>query len=139
VADNSLFSSNSVGRQTTFTANTPSTNVVAKSDSDKAVATKSVTEADNKASAAVYAKNASDSAHKEAPDTVDAAAAKLENYMQSISRDLQFKVDNQSGDVIVTVLDPSTNEVIRQIPGEDAIALSKRVEELGLKLLDRIA
>ena len=69
-------------------------------------------------------------------ENLDDAVARLSDHVQSVNRDLSFRVDDDSGRVVVTVLDTKTQEVIRQIPGEDAIALSAKVEDLGLRLLD---
>lgn len=59
-------------------------------------------------------------------DTVN----RLNETVQSIERDLQFQVDDTSGDTIITVLDTKTNEVIRQIPTEDVLAARENIETL---------
>ena len=40
---------------------------------------------------------------------------------QSISRDLEFKVDKELGRTVITVYDSRTEEVVRQIPAEEAL------------------
>jgi len=59
-------------------------------------------------------------------DTVN----RLNQAVQSIERDLQFKVDESSGDTIITVLDTKTEEVIRQIPTEEVLAVRENIETL---------
>ena len=57
-------------------------------------------------------------------------AKKLNIKMQSIERDLQFNVDETSGDIIITVLDTKTSKVIRQIPTEEVLAIRENIESL---------
>jgi len=59
-------------------------------------------------------------------DTVN----RLNSAVQSIERELQFKVDEKSGDTIITVLDSNTEEVIRQIPTEEVLAIRENIESL---------
>ena len=57
--------------------------------------------------------------------SVEKAAARMEAYARSIGRSLQFRVDENSGRVVVSVRDPSTGELIRQIPSEDALRIAE--------------
>jgi flagellar protein FlaG len=58
------------------------------------------------------------------------AVAAINARVQSISQNLQFSVDHDSGQVIVKVIDGETNTVIRQIPSEEVLAISKALEKL---------
>jgi len=60
---------------------------------------------------------------------VKQAAEKLNEYVQVIRRDLKFSVDEDTGRTIVKVIDSRTGELIRQIPDEEVIAISKLVGE----------
>jgi len=62
-------------------------------------------------------------------ETVDRVVHQLETQSQSLRRDLQFNVDDSTGRVIVTVRDSQTNEVIRQIPSEEILALSRHLAD----------
>ncbi len=44
--------------------------------------------------------------------------------------DLQFSVNKDSGDVMVTVTDEKTGEVIREIPSSEVRNLASRLEEM---------
>lgn len=55
---------------------------------------------------------------------------RLNEALQSIERDLKFRVDESSGDTIITVLDTKTDKVIRQIPTEDVLAIRENIETL---------
>lgn len=45
-------------------------------------------------------------------------------------RNLQFKVDETTNQVVVSVIDQKSGEVIRQIPSDEVLALAKRLKEL---------
>ncbi|MBL4868714.1 MAG: flagellar protein FlaG [Pseudomonadales bacterium] len=62
--------------------------------------------------------------------TVEDAVVKLEAFTQSIGRDLLFRIDKSSGKTIISVVDPDTKEVIREIPGEDALKLSSEIHQM---------
>jgi len=50
---------------------------------------------------------------------------------QNIQRRLSFQVDDDSGKTVVKVFDRETEELIRQFPPEELLALSKRLRELN--------
>lgn len=60
-------------------------------------------------------------------DNVREAVAKMNEYVQSTQRDLQFSYDDELGETIVKVLDSQTQEVIRQIPDEIFVSLAQFV------------
>ena len=62
-------------------------------------------------------------------EDVAKAVSEISDYVQNISRDLQFQVDKQTGSTIVTVLDHETKEVIRQIPTEEVVAIARYIAE----------
>lgn len=51
----------------------------------------------------------------------------LNDYMQQSHRALQFVLDKDSGMTIIKVLDAETNKVIRQIPSEEVVEMSKQL------------
>ncbi len=58
------------------------------------------------------------------------AASEIELHLKSLATDLKFEVDAVEHDVVVKVLDPETNEVIRQIPSEEIIAIRDKIEKI---------
>jgi len=62
-------------------------------------------------------------------ETIERVVHQLKTQSQSLRRDLQFNVDDSTGRVIVTVRDSETNEVIRQIPSEEILALSRHLAD----------
>jgi flagellar protein FlaG len=49
--------------------------------------------------------------------------------VRSSGRDLQFRVDDESGRVIVSVRDSATGELIRQIPNEETLRIAQALEQ----------
>ncbi len=60
---------------------------------------------------------------------VRGAVKDLNFAVQNSQRAIQFSVDDESGDVIVKVIDAETDEIIRQIPPEEVVRLAKRMDE----------
>lgn len=52
-----------------------------------------------------------------------AAVNRLNEHIQITQRSLRFSVDEASGRTVVTVVDTQSDEVIRQIPSEEVLAL----------------
>ena len=53
------------------------------------------------------------------------AVTRLNDFAQSVQRNLHFSIDNESGILITKVIDSKSNEVIRQIPNEETVALAQ--------------
>ncbi len=62
-------------------------------------------------------------------EDLDEVVKNLNDQVQTVQRSLQFSVDEDTGKQIVTVRDANTNDVIRQLPSEEALELSKRMME----------
>jgi flagellar protein FlaG len=58
------------------------------------------------------------------------AVRTVAGYVQNITRELNFTVDETLGKTVVTVVDQSTGDVIRQIPSEDMLQLSRNLAEV---------
>lgn len=56
------------------------------------------------------------------------ALGSLSGYVQNLQRNLEFSIDEDSGRTVVRIVDPQTQEVIRQIPDGHALAMAKRLE-----------
>ncbi|MEM7101073.1 MAG: flagellar protein FlaG [Pseudomonadota bacterium] len=71
---------------------------------------------------------------------VEQAVEQLNEYVQSLQRDLQFSLDEELGRAVVRVIDSSTQEVIRQIPNETALQLARNLKaDLETGRVDRAA
>jgi len=67
---------------------------------------------------------------------LEAIAERITDFVRSMNRDLNFRVDEGSGRTIVTVLDGETKEVIRQIPSEEFLRMAEVLAENSALLLD---
>lgn len=71
--------------------------------------------------------------HQEGPvqkETLASAVSGLKEQMQRVQRNLDFSVDDSSGQVVVKVTDVESGKVIRQIPSEEVLKLSERLEDM---------
>jgi flagellar protein FlaG len=59
---------------------------------------------------------------------VELAVTQLNDYVQSFRTDLEFIVDEGSGRSIVQVFDSESGELIRQIPSEEVLAVSRAID-----------
>jgi flagellar protein FlaG len=62
-------------------------------------------------------------------EAVERVVSELKDYVQSARRNLDFQVDEVTGRVVVKVIDSNSDTVIRQIPSEEILALSRRLAE----------
>jgi flagellar protein FlaG len=66
-------------------------------------------------------------------EEVEAAVEKLNEFMETGQHNLNFSVDKDTENLVVKVMDKSTQEVIRQFPSEETLKLAKHIEGmLGL-------
>ena len=64
------------------------------------------------------------------PSKLAQVATELSDMMSMMRKGLEFKVDENSGQAVVTVLDRDTGDVIRQMPSEEALALAEKLSEV---------
>ena len=62
-------------------------------------------------------------------EQLDQAVSRLNDFVQTVQRDLQFEVNNDFGRTIVRVVDQSTQQVIRQIPDDVALRLAENLQQ----------
>lgn len=62
-------------------------------------------------------------------------AEELQKRVSSVAPELQFSVDQESGRGLIRVTDRRTNEVIRQIPSEEALQINKGIDRFQQGLL----
>lgn len=68
----------------------------------------------------------STSARQQLADTLDHVNQRLREY----NTNLQFAMDDQYQEMVVRIVDRKTQEVVRQIPSEKALAFAKFFEEM---------
>jgi flagellar protein FlaG len=78
-----------------------------------------------------------DSREETGPD-LDRLVHELNLTSRSIGRDLRFRVDLESGDAVIEVLDRETGEIVRQIPGDKAIKSLNSGHIANIRLFDEL-
>jgi len=72
-------------------------------------------------------------------EVVAKAAEQLQNFVQSMGRNLSFSVDEVSGYNVVRVVNPDTGELIRQLPSEELLKISRDFQRLNNVLVSQSA
>ena len=62
-------------------------------------------------------------------EALEKVVSQLNDYIQNTQRDVDFSVDDSTGRVVVRVVDSVSEEVIRQIPSEEMLAISRHLVE----------
>lgn len=60
--------------------------------------------------------------------SIKAAAEQIESYLRHVNTNLEFRVDEAAGKVVVSVRERATGELIRQIPSKEALALAAQLD-----------
>jgi len=63
-------------------------------------------------------------------EKIDTAVSQLNEFVQNNSRQLNFSVDEGSNKQVVKVTDAESGKIIRQIPSEEILRLSERLQDL---------
>ena len=69
------------------------------------------------------------------PERVAQAVRQIQSYLSDTQRQLQIQVDSGSGRTIVRVVNPTTHELIRQIPSEEVLALARASGNQGGRII----
>ncbi|VAW97470.1 hypothetical protein MNBD_GAMMA23-937 [hydrothermal vent metagenome] len=62
-------------------------------------------------------------------DELESVVSQLQDYVQSIQRDMSFHIDDATGRVVVQVIDSNSQEVVRQIPSEEMLAIARHLAD----------
>lgn len=62
---------------------------------------------------------------------VAAAVENLKKYAEKAGSDLSFRVDDDTGHVVVSVVDRNDGTVLRQMPTEEALRISRALAEFS--------
>ena len=72
-------------------------------------------------------------------EVVAKAAAQLQEFVSSMGRNLSFSVDQTTGYNVVRVVNPDTGELIRQLPSEELLKISRDFQRLNNVLVSQKA
>jgi flagellar protein FlaG len=92
-----------------------------------------------KVAATVIKPSSVDSTSQPTRDVVAKAAADLQNFVQSMGRNLSFSVDETTGYHVVRVVNPNTGELVRQLPSEELLKISRDFQRLNNALVSQRA
>jgi flagellar protein FlaG len=71
------------------------------------------------------------------PDPIETGV--LDRVGFSANYKVGYKIDPETHEVVIRVVDSESGEVIKQIPGEDFVKLAQRIAEFNQKSLDQTA
>ncbi len=62
--------------------------------------------------------------------TLTSAVKKLNDYVAPALQTIEFSIDDETDRIVVKVVDTTTQKVLRQIPNEEVLAISKTLDKL---------
>lgn len=98
----------------------------------KAVSTAGVQAAESPQSAASQA-----AAQQPSPDQLKNAVNVINQVLRQSNHNLQFSVDSDTKKPVVKMIDTETGEMIRQIPSEETLAISRSIDRFQQGVLLR--
>jgi flagellar protein FlaG len=72
-------------------------------------------------------------------DQVEKAVNDIQAFVDSNQRNLNFSIDETTGDVVVKIVATTSGEVIRQLPSEEALKMAQRLKDPHSLLFDEKA
>jgi len=63
-------------------------------------------------------------------EALDAAVDKLNRFIAPTMQTIEFSMDSELDRMVVKVVDTATNQVLRQIPNEEVLAISRTLDKL---------
>jgi flagellar protein FlaG len=64
------------------------------------------------------------------------AVQEIQKFVQSVRRNLEFSIDETSGEVVVKVIASETGEVVRQLPSAEAMKIADSLQSARSLLFD---
>lgn len=64
------------------------------------------------------------------PSEIEGLASEVQIYLKRLNTELRFEVNKDLKEVVVKIIDPETEEVIRQIPPDEVLAMRERMADL---------
>ncbi len=70
---------------------------------------------------------------------VHKSAAQIDDFLKRSGHQLSIVVDQALGRFVVQVRDPSTGDLIRQIPSDEVLRIARSLETAGAALIDELS
>ncbi|MBA4743478.1 MAG: flagellar protein FlaG [Azoarcus sp.] len=109
--------------------------VPAKSDSQQAAAANSAAE-DGNTVTGLQAPRKPTSVQEASIQELSAALEEVQKTIRPVASELNFSLEEDTGRMLVKIVDMETDEVIRQIPSEELLRISKALDKLQGLLLN---
>ncbi len=87
-------------------------------------------EAVNRSAAVQGSTSLSATSPAEKQELVEAAVKAVKDFIQPMAGNLEFQVDDETGETIIKIVDSSSGELIRQIPSEEMLEIAKALDRL---------
>jgi len=65
-----------------------------------------------------------------AREQLEAATESVRSFVQPINSNIEFSVNEDTGQLVVKIIDRNTKEVIRQMPSAEMIAIAKTLDSI---------
>lgn len=75
-------------------------------------------------------KDASDAKRDLPPKEIEKVASEMRIHLKRLNTELRLEVDSGSKKVVVKIIDPDSGQVIRQVPSEEMLEISKRMDDI---------
>ena len=72
-------------------------------------------------------------------EAIAKAAEDIQKFVKDMGRNLAFSIDETTGYNVVRVVNPETNELIRQLPSEELLKIARNMRDLGNVLVNQKA
>jgi len=72
-------------------------------------------------------------------EAVAKAAEQIQTFVKEMGRNLDFSIDETTGYNVVKVVNPDTNEVVRQLPSEELLKIARSMENWNSVLVNQKA
>lgn len=70
---------------------------------------------------------------------VENAVKTLNKFTEIVAQDIKFSMDEESGKIIVKVVDTKTQEILRQFPSVEALSIARSIDKMqGLLIHEKV-
>lgn len=73
------------------------------------------------------------------PEQLQQAVREIKRAVEPVANNLSFSIDKESGKTVIRVVDSKTQELIRQIPSEEVMTISRALDRLAGLLVEEKA
>ena len=72
-------------------------------------------------------------------EKLETAVKAVKEFIQPMTGSLEFTLDEESGETVIKITDPSTKELIRQIPSKEMLEIAQALDRLQGLLVKQMA